>query len=176
VGKQSMMDIIPLIIDGAIVLNLDNGCTVRTKDCDKCTKLVVYLHNWIKQTKLEYLIFDFQEEKNICPTFIEELMQLRKRLHVPFLFSGIMKQSQDILNSYSCSDTFPFFWTPEDAIRALRIQSPGLTEIPAKIPIHFGGGILDAYKGGLSTLQVEEKVHDIHSIKSAGGFVLGDKV
>ena len=131
------MDIIPILIDGAVVLSLDNSGSSQLGG-----RLVVCIHNWVKQNNLEYLVFDFQDEKKISIEFLTELMQLRKRLKVPFLFSGVMEQPGKIIEAYNCNDMYPFFWTPEDAIRALRIQNPGITESSILERIKLGHGLL----------------------------------
>ena len=132
-----MMNIIPNIIEGAVVFDLVNDCQVKSKDCLHCARLLVLVHNWAKTVNLEYFIFDLQEEKDICEAFLDEVIQLRKRLRHPFLFAGALGKSREILESYSCGNIYPLFLTPEDAIRALRMQHPGLTEVPLK-------GLLDS--------------------------------
>ena len=151
-----MMDLVPVMVDGAVVLNLLNRCDVKQNDCENCMKLIVYLHNWVKFVNIEYLVFDFQEEKDICPGFMLEFMQLRKRLKISFLFSGVMKQTQSILDSYKCNDTFPSFWTPEDAIRAIRIQNPGVTETTLKNAVDFGRPIGDAFRASSSNISPDQ--------------------
>lgn len=144
------MDVIPTMVDGAVVLNLSNP-DLFTQDAKKeeeeSIRLVINIHNWVKQIKLEYLVFDFQEEKHINRSFLIELMQLKKRLRMPFLFSGVLSESKQTLESYSCQDSYPLFWTPNDAIRALRIQHPGITENSAKHNITFGQNLSDIIKG-----------------------------
>ena len=152
-----MMDVIPMMVDGAVVMNLDNSCTVKSNSCENCSRLVIHIHNWIKKIKLEYLVFDLQEEKDICPTFIIEVMQIKKRLEYPFLFCGVMQQARFSLASYNCNRTYPFFVTPEDAIRALRIQNPGLTEITISNNIHFGRSLIDFIKGDAQHQVSQEK-------------------
>ena len=141
-----MMEVIPIIVDGAVVLNLDNSCMVKSNNCENCSRLVIQIYNWAKKIGLEYLIFDLQEEKSICSTFLVELMQIKKRLKYPFLFCGVMQQAKNILISYNCNQVYPFFATPEDAIRALRIQNPGLTEIRISSKVLFGRGIIESFK------------------------------
>lgn len=136
-----MLDVIPTFVDGAIVCDVVNRCRESSRDCDFCENLVIKVHNWLRQTKLEYAIFDFQDEKEICPTFIKELMQLRKRLTVPFLFSGVMSQARGLLQSFNYGRDFPIFLTPEDAVRALRMQDPGITEAAPAMPVHFDASL-----------------------------------
>ena len=136
-----MIDIIPTLVDGAVICSLVNGCHVRSHNCEDCDRLVVKIHNWLKHTALEYIIFDLQDEKDICPTFLQEAMQLRKRLQVHLLFSGVMSQSRKLIEGYNYGDVFPIFLTPEDAVRALRMQNPGVTEAPLKTSVPFGSSL-----------------------------------
>lgn len=154
------MDIIPTMVDGAVVLNLchlDLYTKDNKKEDEESTRLVIYIHNWVKQIKLEYLVFDFQEEKHINQSFLVELMQLKKRLRIPFLFSGVLNESKKILESYSCQDSYPLFWTPSDAIRALRIQHPGITENNAKNNISFGQSLSQIVKSDMKSGSKEKR-------------------
>lgn len=136
-----MMDIIPTLIDGAVICVLENGCLFKARGCQDCEQLVIKIHNWLKHTSLEYMVFDFQDEKEICPTFLQELMQLRKRLRIQLLFAGVMEQPRRLLEGFNYGDTFPIFFSPEDAIRALRMQNPGLTEAPLKFAVQFNSSL-----------------------------------
>lgn len=140
------MDLIPILIDGAVVFNLQNTCQVKSMNCENCVNLVLNLHNWIRYSELEYTIVDLQDEKDICPVFLEELQFLRKRLRQPFLFAGVMERPQEYLESYHHKDAYPLFITPEDAVRALRILHPGLTESSLKYPIKFGYPLLLSWR------------------------------
>ena len=141
-----MMDLIPVMVDGAVVFNLQNSCHTKATHCENCTHLILNVHNWIRHAELEYTIIDFQDEKDICPTFLEEILLLRKRLNFPFLFAGVMERPQSYLESFNYTDSYPLFVTPEDAVRALRSQHPGLTERPVKMPIKFGFPLLVSWK------------------------------
>ncbi len=137
-----MMDIIPTLIDGAVICTLHNECSYKARACPECEQLVIKLHNWLKHTSLEYMVFDFQDEKEVCPTFLQELMQLRKRLRIQLLFAGVMEQPRKHLEGFNYGETFPIFLSPEDAIRALRMQNPGLTEAPLKAPVMFNTSLI----------------------------------
>ena len=130
-----MLDVIPIHIDGAIVCNVVNRCRRSSRDCESCESLVIKIHNWLKQSGLEYAVFDFQDEKEVCTTFIKELMQLKKRLTVHFLFSGVMSQARKHLDDFNYGNQYPIFLTPEDAVRALRMQDPGITEATPSLPV-----------------------------------------
>ena len=141
-----MMDLIPVLIDGAVVLNLQNSCENKSLNCEACTHLILNVHNWIRHADLEYVVIDLQDEKDICPSFLEELLLLRKRLRCPFLFAGVMERPQNYLESYNYGFAYPVIITPEDAVRALRIQYPGLTEQLVRSPIKYGFPLLLSWK------------------------------
>ena len=81
------------------------------------------VHNWLITTEVGYLIVDFQDEKDICKTVLEELLQLRKRLRIPFLFAGLMERPRKYLTSYAYNE-YPFFDTPEEAVALLLGGTP----------------------------------------------------
>jgi hypothetical protein len=141
-----MMDLIPVLVDGAIVLNLQNYCPSKSDCCDSCSQLILFTHNWLKTVELEYAVFDLLDEKYICPTFLDELLQLRKRLKFPFLFSGVMEQPRRHIERFNYQDYYPLFISPEDAIRALRIQHPGITESSNRGTINLGLSVLTSWK------------------------------
>ena len=58
-----MMDIMPTMVDGAVVLQLTNDCSVKLLDCEDCSTLTINIHNWVKQTEVPYLILDLEERK-----------------------------------------------------------------------------------------------------------------
>lgn len=118
------MDFVPEMIDGAVVLNAVDVCTIGN-DCRQCTELSVGIHNWLVTHQLRYLILDFQDEKDVCVTILTELLQLRKRLRFPFLFCGMMEGPKKFLESYAYND-YPFFAVPEDAIAYLSAKEPGV--------------------------------------------------
>lgn len=132
-----MTDIVPTLVDGAVVFSVQDTCTTKSNECESCSHLLVIFHNWIKNAHIEYLIFDLQEEKCFCETFMQELMLLKRRLQIPFLFVGVMDAPQAYLSKYNYGNEYPLFVTPEDAVRALRIQNPGLTEASLKTEVPF---------------------------------------
>jgi hypothetical protein len=147
-----MMDLIPTIVDGAIVCNLKNDCSAKQLECPDCANLAIKFHNWLIQTQVEYVVFDLQDEKDICPGFLQEILQLKKRIRVPFLFSGVMLQARKYLDDFNYGRTFPIFLTPEDAIRALRMQFPGVTEIPFKTSLSINVSLSRTMEERLATL------------------------
>lgn len=136
-----MMDIVPELVDGAIVMSLENQCKSRAGNCDHCSHTVLSMHNWQKYTGVPYLILDLMDENEICESFLEEILFIRKRANGPFLLVGVMEKPQQILEVHTVQPDFPVFITPEDAVRALRITNPGLTEQPLAMPIQFGTSI-----------------------------------
>ena len=144
-----MMDLIPQMVDGALVFSLQNDCRVRSHNCDHCYQVVINTHNWFRYAQIEYGIFDFVDEKDICPGFLDELLLLRKRLRFPFLFCGVVERVLGTLETVNYSSAYPIFATPEDAVRALRIQHPGTTEATIRIPITYGQPLMQAWRSGL---------------------------
>lgn len=118
------MDFAPEKIDDAVVLNAVDICT-EGSDCRPCCELAVGIHNWMVNHGLQYLIIDFQDEKEVCFTVLTEILQLRKRLKFPFIFCGLMSSPRDILDSYAYSD-HPVFDIPEEAVAYLKKNYPSL--------------------------------------------------
>jgi len=113
------MELVPEMVDGAVVLNLvvDSGGVDTRAGAD----VGVAVHNWLVTTELNYVIVDLQDEKDVPEVFIVELLQLRKRLRIPFLFAGVMERPKQVLQQYSYTpQLYPVFVTPEDAIEYMR--------------------------------------------------------
>ena len=102
------MNLVPTLIDGATVVVLRVEYKIKDSDCEFFERLIVQFHNWIRETKIEYLVFDFEEEKFIPHEFILELMRLRKRFGGPFLFSGVNNQQKLTIESYGYNREYPF--------------------------------------------------------------------
>ncbi len=135
----AMLELIPEKINEAVILNVGKSCPHNATDCSACQDLAVGLHNWLVAHEFRYLVLDFQDEKEICPGFIEEVLQLWKRMRVPFLFSGVMQRPRKILESYNYHIRYPFFLTPEEAVRSL-VSSK--TDLSAKMEgVEFGVSI-----------------------------------
>ena len=124
------MDFVPEIIDDAVILNATGICSAGT-DCRPCAELAVGIHNWLVNHKLQYLIVDFQDEKDVCSSILSELLQLRKRLRYPFIFCGMMDVPRKYLKSYAYND-YPFFAVPEEAVEFLRKTQPELLKVELK--------------------------------------------
>ncbi len=118
------MDFAPEIIDGAVILNAVDICTTGS-DCRPCCELAVGIHNWMVANGLQYLVVDFQDEKEVCSTVLTEILQLRKRLQYPFVFCGLMVSPRKILESYAYND-HPIFDIPEEAVSYLKKHYPTL--------------------------------------------------
>jgi len=122
------MDLLAQKVDGAVVLNAEIEGLCAT-DCRVCVDVGGSVHNWLMATGLRYLIVDLQDEKDICRTFLVELLQLYKRHRFPFLFAGVMDRPRKILDSYQFLATgMPIFITPEDAVEYLRQNHPALLD------------------------------------------------
>lgn len=122
------MDFVPEFVEGAVILNAVDICT-SGNDCRPCSELAVGVHNWLLNHQLRYLIVDFQDEKDVCPAILTELLQLRKRLRFPFLFCGVMEGPKKFLLSYNYHD-YPFFPVPEDAVAFLKKSQSQLLQSP----------------------------------------------
>ena len=134
-----MLELIPEKINDAVILNVGKSCPHNATDCSACQDLAVGLHNWLVAHEFRYLILDFQDEKEVCPGFIEEVLQLWKRMRVPFLFSGVMERPRKIIESYNYHLRHPFYITPEEAVRSL---APANVNMAAKLEgIEFGMAI-----------------------------------
>ena len=150
-----MMEYVPILVDGGVVLNATNVCNNTSPDCKVCPDIAVGVHNWLVANNRKYLIIDFQDEKDVCTTMLVELLQLRKRLKFPFLLVGLMERPRQFLLSYAYGDHL-FFNTPEDAIDHLRAIHPGLAEsdmggIEFDKPIPTG-----RFRGGRLEIEGEE--------------------
>lgn len=112
-----MIELIPEQLDDAVILNVANHCSSGSTDCRSCSDIGVAVHNWLISSELGYVIVDLQDEKDICPTFLIELIQLRKRLRFPFLFAGVVERPRRVLDEYAFTvHGSRIFITPEEAI------------------------------------------------------------
>jgi hypothetical protein len=122
------MDLIPENLGGAVVFNLVNSCGANKSQCGNCADFAVAIHNWLMSTDIRYVLVDLQDEKEVCPVFLEELMQLSKRLRVPFLLAGVTEKPRRTLEAYDFTSRWPLFVTPEDAAAYLEKNIPGATK------------------------------------------------
>lgn len=123
------MDLIPENLGGAVVFNVVNSCGANKSICGNCADFAVAVHNWMMNTEVRYVLVDLQDEKEICPAFLEELLQLAKRLKVPFLFAGVMEKPRRVLEAYDFLNRAPLFVTPDEAIAFLDKNYPGVTRV-----------------------------------------------
>lgn len=121
------MEIIPTLINGAVVLDVHSVCTSNTNTCRACPEQAVGIHNWLLSTGVKYVIVDFQDEKDVCKSILIELLQLRKRLNIPFIFVGLMDRPRETLVSHAYTG-YPFFSAPEEAALHLRQMHSDLYE------------------------------------------------
>lgn len=123
-----MLELVPEKIDGAVVCNVIENPEKPLMGSDHSVDMALALYNWIKSNDLRYIILDLQDEKEVCTVFLAEVMQLKKRLPIPFVFAGVMAKPLKFLSDYDYTKDFPTFATPEDAVRVLRMKHPGVTE------------------------------------------------
>jgi hypothetical protein len=124
-----MVELVPHRLDHAIVLNVCKHCHYSKTDCRDCSDVGIAVHNWLISTELKYVIIDLQDEKDVCHTFLQEVIQLRKRLRIPFLFCGVMDRPMRVLEDYNyTSSVYPTFNVPEEAVEFLRIKHPLVLE------------------------------------------------
>ena len=114
------MELVPEIIQDVVVLNL-RPQEDKVYDDKTGSDVGVAVHNWLISSELNYVIIDLQDEKDIPTAFMVELIQLHKRLRIPFLFVGVMKKAQSILDDYNFMiNDYPVFFAPEDAVAYLK--------------------------------------------------------
>ena len=123
------MDLVPENLNGAVIFNLNNSCCANRLICGNCGDFPVAIHNWLVGSDVRYVLLDFQDEKEVCPTFLEELVQLAKRLRIPFLLVGVMERAKRVLDSYEFTKKWPVFVTPEDAVAYLDEKFPATTKV-----------------------------------------------
>jgi hypothetical protein len=123
-----MMQIVPVKVDGYVVFNVNQVCPKDDAQCGLCFDYAVAIHNWLMTYELKYVILDFQDEKEVCPDFLIELMQLYKRLRIPFLFAGMMEKPRRLVEAYDFSRQWPLCLTPEEAIRTIKARAPQFLE------------------------------------------------
>ena len=121
-----MVDLIPENVDGVVVLNALSKCP---PNCTHCCDITVGIHNWLMANNLKYLVVDLQDEKVVCTTFLEELLQLRKRLRIPFAFVGAMEKPMQVIHSYDLANQFPLFNSPEEAARVFKEKYASLMAV-----------------------------------------------
>ncbi len=123
------MELVPENLNGAVVFNIISSCNANKSLCGNCADFAVSIHNWMMNTEVKYVLVDLQDEKEICGAFLEELMQLSKRLRVPFLLAGVMEKPRRILEAYDFVNRWPLFATPDEAIAYLDKNYPGTTRV-----------------------------------------------
>jgi len=132
------MELVVEKLDGAVVFNVHKACTAGPGVCIACADFAVGIHNWLLGTDVRYVIVDLQDEKEVCYLFLEEIMQLRKRLRYPFVFAGVMDKPRQILASYDFLQQV--FTAPQDAIAHLRKTVPQVLNVKLD-GISFGQSI-----------------------------------
>lgn len=123
------MELVPEVVKNTLVFNVIKSCNANKNICGNCPDFAVAVHNTLMNTAVKYVLIDLQDEKEICPLFLEELMQLAKRLKFPFLFTGVMDRPQKILDSYAFVSRHPVFDSVVDAAAWLESKHPGITKV-----------------------------------------------
>ena len=129
-AEGELMDLVPENLGGAVVFNLNSSGVSSKALRGNCGEFAVAIHNWLMNTEVRYVLLDFQDEKEVCALFLEELMQLAKRLRVPFLFAGVTEKPRQMLEAYDFTRRWPLFVSPEEAILYLEQNFPGSTKAP----------------------------------------------
>ena len=135
------MDLVPENLNGAVVFNVVSSCGANRSICGNCADFAVSVHNWLMTTDAKYVIVDLQDEKEICPAFLEELLQLAKRLRYPFVFAGVMDKPRRLLEAYDFTSRAPLFVTPDEAIAFLEKKTPGIISKVSLEGVQFGMAI-----------------------------------
>lgn len=133
-----MLEFVPERVDRAVIMNVIQNqqpmaapvAPTSVVDSFVGADFVVAVHNWLIGTQLRYVIFDFQDEKDVPADFVEELMQLMKRMRIPFLFTGVMQRPKALLMSYDYTSKFPIFTSIEEAVSFLESKYPSLLTVP----------------------------------------------
>ncbi len=131
------MEIYPVLIEGTVICKVKRSCQGALKECEPCQSLIIYLHNWLRHTQIPYVIFDLQEESTICGFFMSELGVLRKKLRTPLLFCGTRMKTQALLEAHHLLHPFPFWHSPEEAVRRMRMEYPDLKGGDLYESVHF---------------------------------------
>ncbi|MFK7871699.1 MAG: hypothetical protein AB8C84_00815 [Oligoflexales bacterium] len=139
-----MMEIVPKVVDGAVVCYLEQSCSSTASHCTECSELAASIHNWVVTSEVPYVVLDFQDKQGVCSSFLESMLQMRRRFHTPFLFAGVMEKNRWVFDAYDYCRQWPIFMSSEDAIRALRIRHPSLTEAPFRDSLFLGQSIYES--------------------------------
>lgn len=141
-----MLEFVPEKVDRVVVMNViqtarpvSNSVASMVSPVDGFVgaDFVVAVHNWLIGTHLRYIIFDLQDEKEVPADFLEELMQLMKRVRIPFLFAGVMQKPRALLMSYDYTSKYPIFSSIDEAVSYLASKHPTCLTVPHD-GINFG--------------------------------------
>jgi hypothetical protein len=146
------MELVPENLNGAVVFNVLNSCGANRAICGNCAEFAVAVHNWVLTTEVKYVLVDLQDEKDVCPVFLEELLQLAKRLRFPFVFCGVMEKARRVLASYDFTTRSPIFVTPQEAVAFLEKTYPGITRVSLE-GVEFGVAIAQSRPRNALTLE-----------------------
>jgi hypothetical protein len=162
-----MIELVPEKIGEAVFLNVVGVCPLNHSHCRSCTDYGVAVHNWTLQNSLNYIILDFQDEKEICPVLINEVVQLRKRLDLPFYLVGLLDDNMKTIYDYNSGHDI--FITPEEAVDDLRDKNPGIFSDISNIidgePMtisrsRHAARLTELLEGGSDNDEEEDEMHD----------------
>lgn len=132
------MELIPENLSGVVVLNAVHACGAFSDSCGACEEYAGGIRNWLLTYEVPYLIVDLQDEKEVCPQFLTELVNLRRRLRCPFYFVGVMDRARAVLDAFNVTRTAHIFQSAHEAVEHLREETPVLVDRPLREGIPFG--------------------------------------
>ena len=114
-----MLELRPEMLGGILLFNVQvkEHCA---STCKVCIDYSVGIHNRLKRDELPYLIIDFQDTKDFCRVFLEEIVHLRKRIRMPMYLVGVMPRVEQFFKEYSLVGQAKIFLDPEEAIIDLK--------------------------------------------------------
>ena len=144
-----ILEFVPEKVGSLVILNVMQKETERSAqetpaqaaaDAFVGSDYVIAIHNWFIGTNLKYLAFDLQDEKEVPKDFLEELLQLMRRVRIPFFFAGVMDRPRVVLKSYAYASKFPIFENTDQLATWLNQNKPELGAA-AHETIQFGSPI-----------------------------------
>src|SRR5690606_23697437 len=107
-------------------------------------------------SNLRYIVIDLQDEKHVCDSFTEEVVQLWKRLKVPFLFAGVMPSVEKILEGHGYLKHHQLYHSGDEAITELKKDHPELFDSPLD-NIDFGTPLVTQRSRALASGEGDEE-------------------
>ena len=151
-----MMELVPEKVDSAVLFSLAKPCR---EHCAYCGDLAISIHNLMMASNLRYVIIDLQDEKHVCESFTEEVLQLWKRLRVPFLFAGVMPSVEKVLEGHGYLKQYSLYPSGEEAIAELKKDRSDLFSQPLE-NIEFGSPLVTQRSRALAAGEDAEDSED----------------